>query len=61
HSTGALYATICNNPRHIRNLREETILLMMFPGPFEPTSDQWNNVIDICVKHFQKLYNGTLI
>ncbi|KAF7347283.1 hypothetical protein MVEN_01483500 [Mycena venus] len=58
HSTGALYATICNNPRQIRFLWEETILLMMFPGPHEPTQDQWNNVMEICVKHFQKLYAG---
>ncbi|KAJ7348718.1 hypothetical protein DFH08DRAFT_698508, partial [Mycena albidolilacea] len=32
HSTGAMYATICNTPRRFRYLREETILLMIFPG-----------------------------
>ncbi|KAJ7696410.1 hypothetical protein B0H16DRAFT_1350491, partial [Mycena metata] len=47
HSTGALYATVCNNPRGIRFLREETSLLMIFPGPHEPTSDQYNNVTKI--------------
>jgi hypothetical protein len=31
---------------------------MMFPGPHEPSQDQWNNVMEICVKHFQRLYNG---
>ncbi|KAJ7016746.1 hypothetical protein C8F04DRAFT_1280647 [Mycena alexandri] len=49
HSTGAMYATICNNPRAIRNLREETILILIFPGPHEPTSDQYNNVMEICL------------
>ncbi|KAJ7302242.1 hypothetical protein DFH08DRAFT_978112 [Mycena albidolilacea] len=28
------------------------------PGPHEPTQEQFNNVMNICVKHFQKLYNG---
>ncbi|KAJ7027447.1 hypothetical protein C8F04DRAFT_879956, partial [Mycena alexandri] len=58
HSTGAMYATIGNNPRRIRFLREETILIMMFPGPHEPTSEQYNNVMEIAVHHFKKLYNG---
>ncbi|KAJ7318344.1 hypothetical protein DFH08DRAFT_714721 [Mycena albidolilacea] len=58
HSTGAMYGTICNNPRGIRHLREETFLITMFPGPHEPTQEQFNNVMNICVKHFQKLYNG---
>ncbi|KAF8205907.1 hypothetical protein K438DRAFT_1963684 [Mycena galopus ATCC 62051] len=58
HSTGAMYATISNNPRGVRHLREETILIMMFPGPHEPTQQQFNNVMDICVKHFRKLYDG---
>ncbi|KAJ7654607.1 hypothetical protein DFH06DRAFT_1092852 [Mycena polygramma] len=61
HSTGALYATIGNNPRRIRALWEETILLMVFPGPHEPTSEQFNNIMAVCVSRFQKLYNGVLI
>ncbi|KAJ7240680.1 hypothetical protein C8J57DRAFT_1085578, partial [Mycena rebaudengoi] len=40
HSTGVLYATICSTPRGICCLREETILVMMFPGPHEPTAQQ---------------------
>ncbi|KAJ7751437.1 hypothetical protein B0H16DRAFT_1318064 [Mycena metata] len=58
HSTGALYATICNNRRDIRFLREETSLLMVFPGPHEPSSEQYNNVLRIVVHHFKRLYNG---
>ncbi|KAJ7358085.1 hypothetical protein DFH08DRAFT_1042899 [Mycena albidolilacea] len=58
HSTGAIYATICNTPRRFQYLREETILLMIFLGPHKPTSEQFNNVMHICVKHFKKLYSG---
>ncbi|KAK7039964.1 hypothetical protein R3P38DRAFT_3350014 [Favolaschia claudopus] len=58
HSTGAMYATVCNNPRGIRNLREETMLLLMFPGPREPNSEQYNNAMEIPVRHFKRLYNG---
>jgi hypothetical protein len=43
HSTGALYATVSNNPGRIRVLWEETMLLMVFLGPREPTSEQFNN------------------
>ncbi|KAJ6528864.1 hypothetical protein B0H19DRAFT_1214570 [Mycena capillaripes] len=30
----------------------------MFPGPHEPTAEQYNNVMRIVVRHFKKLYNG---
>ncbi|KAK6972061.1 hypothetical protein R3P38DRAFT_3333443 [Favolaschia claudopus] len=49
HSTGAMYATICNNPRGIQNLREETMLLLMFPSPHEPNSEQYNNAMEFPV------------
>ncbi|KAF7372033.1 hypothetical protein MVEN_00061600 [Mycena venus] len=55
HSTGALYATVCNNPRGIRFLREETSLLVIFPGLSEPMQEQYNNIMDIVVEHFKKL------
>jgi hypothetical protein len=58
HSTGAMYATVGNTPRLFRYLREETILLLMFPGPHEPTQEQYNNLMEICVEHFKRLYNG---
>ncbi|KAJ7434622.1 hypothetical protein FB451DRAFT_1063278 [Mycena latifolia] len=60
HSAGAMYLTLCNNPRRIRFLREDTSLLQMFPGPHEPTSEQYNNAMRICVEHFKKLYNGVM-
>ncbi|KAJ7208732.1 hypothetical protein C8J57DRAFT_1610075 [Mycena rebaudengoi] len=61
HSTGALYMTLCNNPRSIQFLREETSLLLMFPGPNEPTTGQYNNIMKVVVNHFKRLYNGVLL
>ncbi|KAL1698081.1 hypothetical protein EV121DRAFT_218728 [Schizophyllum commune] len=58
HSTGALYTTILNNPRGIRNLREETQLSMMFPGPHEPTLSQQNNVMREFTSDIALLYDG---
>ena len=58
HSTGAMYMTLCNNPRGIRFLREETVLVFVFPGPHEPTQEQFNNVSSVFVVKMQQLYNG---
>lgn len=58
HSTGALYQTICNNPRSLQYLREETILVFVFPGPHEPTLEQLNHVMTLFIDDLLKLYNG---
>ncbi|KAJ7073659.1 hypothetical protein C8F01DRAFT_1271383 [Mycena amicta] len=58
HSTGALYGTISNNPRAIRHLREETILFALFPGPSEPTEEQFNNIMEFIVEQIKPLYDG---
>lgn len=58
HSTGALYFTLCNNPRSIRFLREETELLMMIPGPSDPTHDQMNNIMDLAVSTLKDMSKG---
>ncbi|KAK6996182.1 hypothetical protein R3P38DRAFT_3329647 [Favolaschia claudopus] len=34
------------------------MLLLMFPGPHEPNAEQYNNAIDVPVRHFKLLYNG---
>ena len=60
HSTGALYLTLCNNPRNIRFLREETELLMALPGPLEPSLEEMNNVMDLFVDHMYALGKGML-
>ncbi|KAI3998325.1 hypothetical protein K525DRAFT_214799, partial [Schizophyllum commune Loenen D] len=61
HSTGALYTTILNNPRAIRNLREETQLSMMFPGPHEPSLKQQNNVMREYITDIARLYEGVTL
>jgi hypothetical protein len=50
--------TLSNNPREIRFLREETILLTLIPGPFEPTLKGLNKVLLPFVLSMQRLYNG---
>ncbi|KAH9839027.1 uncharacterized protein C8Q71DRAFT_893893 [Rhodofomes roseus] len=59
HSTGAIYVTICNNPRHIRFLRLETILVCTLPGPHEPSLEQLNHVLEPLVEEVIELGNGT--
>ena len=58
YSVGALYLTICNNPRAKRFLREETFLLAILPGPSEPSLEDLNNVLEIFVPDLKRLYEG---
>jgi hypothetical protein len=58
HSSGALYLTLCNNPRNICYIREETILLMAIPGPIEPSLDEMNNIMEPVVEDFLDLGKG---
>ncbi|KAG1725168.1 uncharacterized protein EDB91DRAFT_1254905 [Suillus paluster] len=58
HSTGAFYAVICNNPREIQYLAEETILLMVIPGPDEPSLEQMNYLIKPFVERVEFRVNG---
>lgn len=55
---GAIYCTICNNPRAKRFLREETILLAVIPGPNEPSLEQLNSILEIFVLEARQLYSG---
>ncbi|KAI9065736.1 hypothetical protein FKP32DRAFT_1610486 [Trametes sanguinea] len=58
YSVGAIYCTVCNNPRSKRFLREETILLAVIPGPEEPSLEQLNSVLEIFVLEAQRLYQA---
>ncbi|TDL13640.1 hypothetical protein BD410DRAFT_872916 [Rickenella mellea] len=58
HSTGALYMCCLNNPRGFRYLREETILVLLIPGPHEPSLEQINCVLEPVVLNFLKLGLG---
>ncbi|KAI1792694.1 hypothetical protein LXA43DRAFT_1130213 [Ganoderma leucocontextum] len=56
YSVGAIYATICNNPRAKRFLLEETILLAIIPGPEEPSLEQLNAVLEPFVADARHMY-----
>ncbi|TFK59319.1 hypothetical protein BDN72DRAFT_780904, partial [Pluteus cervinus] len=58
HSTGAIYLTLCNNPRGIRYLCEETALVLVIPGPNEPSLEQLNECIKFIVRGMRELYMG---
>lgn len=58
YSVGAVYITICNNPRGVRFRREETILYCVIPGPTEPTTAQLNVILQPLIKDLRKLYGG---
>lgn len=45
YSVGAVYITICNNPRSVRFRREETLLYCVIPGPTEPTTEHLNKIL----------------
>ncbi len=61
YSVGAVYATICNNPRAKRFLLEETILVAIIPGPDEPSLEQLNSVLEPFVLEARELYSGKCI
>ncbi|KAJ3014376.1 hypothetical protein NUW54_g1323 [Trametes sanguinea] len=61
YSAGAIYCTLCNNPRAKRFLREETILLAVIPGPEEPSLEQLNAILEVFVLEARHLYDGILM
>lgn len=61
HSTGAVYITVNNLPRHLRSLRENTFLLCVIPGPAEPSLEQMNTVTELVVEELSKLADGESI
>ncbi|KDQ07321.1 hypothetical protein BOTBODRAFT_92259, partial [Botryobasidium botryosum FD-172 SS1] len=58
HSTGAIYVTICNNPRAIRFRRGETILVAVLPGPKEPPKEAINYVLEPLIRAAIALEDG---
>lgn len=58
YSVGAIYLTVCNNPRSKRFLREETFLLAIIPGPDEPSLEELNHILDVFIPELLELYNG---
>jgi len=58
HSTGAIYAAICNLPRDIRFRRENLLLLGLLPGPNEVSLHKINHYLAPIVNELESLWNG---
>ncbi|RDB29932.1 hypothetical protein Hypma_014071 [Hypsizygus marmoreus] len=58
YSTGVLWVSIDNLPRSIRFLRENTFLMMVIPGPHEPTTDQLQGLMTVFLEELRELEAG---
>jgi hypothetical protein len=58
HSTGAIYASICNLPRSERNKPENIIYLSFLPGPKEVGLERINHYLAPIVDEFLELWKG---
>jgi hypothetical protein len=61
HSTGAIYAAICNLPRDIRFKRENLLLLGLLPGPNEVSLHKINHYLAPIVNELESLWNGVTL
>ena len=60
YSTGAIYLTVQNLPRHERYLQSNLILVGLLPGPSEPKSTM-NSYLTPLVEELHELWNGVVI
>ena len=58
HSTGVIYAAICNLPRNIRFKRENLLILGLLPGPNEVGLHKINHYLALIVDELKLLWNG---
>jgi hypothetical protein len=61
HSTGAIYAAICNLPRDIRFHHENLLLLGLLPGPNEVSLHKINHYLAPIVNELESLWNGVTL
>ena len=61
HSTGVLYAAICNLPRDIRFKRENLLILGILPGPNEVSLHKINHYLAPVVNELESLWNGVIL
>ncbi|OBZ65134.1 hypothetical protein A0J61_11941, partial [Choanephora cucurbitarum] len=61
YSVGAIYLTIQNLPRKVRNLRSDSIRVCLINGPKEPKTYEMNNYLRPLVKELLVLMNGVEI
>src|SRR3954469_8883042 len=58
HSTGAIYAAICNLPREICFKRENMLILRILPGLNEVSLHKINHYLALIVDELQLLWSG---
>jgi hypothetical protein len=58
HSTGVIYAAICNLPRDIRFKRENLLILGILPGPHEVSLHKINHYLAPIVDELESLWSG---
>jgi hypothetical protein len=58
HSTGAVFVVVNNLPRGIRFLAGDTFLVLLLPGPFEPSKEELNECLEPVIENITKLYEG---
>jgi hypothetical protein len=58
HSTGVIYAAICNLPREIRFKRENLLILGILPGPHEVSLHKINHYLSPIVDDLMSLWAG---
>ena len=61
HSTGVLYAAICNLPRDIRFKREIILILGLLPGPDEVSLHKINYYLAPIVNNLISLWKGVTL
>ena len=58
HSTGVIYAAICNLPQDMRFRRENMLILGILPGPNEVSLHKINHYLAPIVNELESLWRG---
>ena len=61
HSTGVIYAAICNLPRDVHFKRENMLILGILPGPHEVSLHKINHYLAPIVDDLESLWRGVTL
>ena len=61
HSTGVIYAVICNLPRDIRFKRKNMLIFGILPGPYEVSLHKINHYLAPIVDNLELLWRGVTL
>ena len=61
HSTGVIYAVICNLPRNIRFKPENLLILGILPGPNEVSLHRINHYLSPLITELETLWSGVVL